>query len=399
MRAAPAFATRSSSSRSHSHLLLLVAAGLFVRTFSALAAKDLGFDRDPVLVVNVNAQRSDTAPDDRPLFYERVRQAAASVPGAGSAAASVVTPISGSSWQFAIEIPDNPDLPEANRGVHVNLVTPDWFRTYGTRLIAGRDFGAQDQKGTPGVVIVNETLASRMLGTSNPIGRTIRLRGRPGRPSTTHTVVGYVRDAAYRSLRDPIPSTLYLPLTQQQDPLPSSISISVRAESVAAGTLARSVTAAISGVDRNLALTTRPLADYVNAALIQERLLAMLAGFFGALALLLAGVGLYGVTSYAVGRRRTEIGIRMALGALPGRVRRLVLTRVAILVAIGVAIGTGVSLWVSQYVATLLFGLEARDPTTLVVSILVLGAIGVLAGWVPAMRASRLDPARVLRDG
>ena len=280
----------------------------------------------------------------------------------------------------------------------MNLVTPDWFKTYGTTLMAGRDFSATDRLGTPDVVIVNETMASRLLGTTTPVGRTIRTRGRSGQPAKTHEVVGFVRDAAYRSLRDPVPATIYLPLAQQTE-IPSSISISLRSDRVAAGTLARSVTAAVGGVDRNFALTTRPLADQVNAALIQERLLAMLAGFFGALALLLAGVGLYGVTSYAVGRRRTEIGIRMALGAVPGRVRRLVLTRVAILVALGVTVGAGVSIWASRYVSTLLFGLEPRDPVTIVGAALVLGAIGFLAGWVPALRASRLDPARVLREG
>ncbi|HYN07661.1 MAG TPA: ABC transporter permease [Vicinamibacterales bacterium] len=379
-------------------LVLVVAAGLFVRTFTALADKSLGFDRDPVLIVSVNAQRSEAAPEERSALYERVRQAVAAVPGVASAAASVVSPVSGSSWQYAIEIPDRPDLPEASRGVYVNLVTPDWFKTYGTALIAGRDFNAHDRLGAADVVIVNETMASRLLGTSTPVGRTIRTRGRPGRPARTHEVVGYVRDAVYRSLRDPVPATIYLPLAQQ-DEIPSSITISLRAGTVAPATLARSVTAAISAVDRNVALTTRPLADQVNAALIQERLLAMLAGFFGALALLLAGVGLYGVTSYAVGRRRTEIGIRMALGAVPRRVLGLVLRRVAILVTLGVIVGTGVSVWASRYVSTLLFGLEPRDPVTLAGAALVLGAIGALAGWVPALRASRIDPARVLREG
>ena len=154
----------------------------------------------------------------------------------------------------------------------------------------------------------------------------------------------------------------------------------------------------ISDVNRDLALTFRPLADQVDASLTQERVVAMLAGFFGALALLLAGLGLYGVTSYAVSRRRTEIGIRMALGAQPGSVIRLVLGRVTLLVAIGVAVGAGVSVWASKFVATLLYGLEPRDPLTLIAAAIVLGAVGAAAGWLPAYRASRIDPAEVLRD-
>ena len=162
--------------------------------------------------------------------------------------------------------------------------------------------------------------------------------------------------------------------------------------------LARSVAAALIAEDPDLAFTFRPMTDQVNASLTQERVIAMLAGFFGVLALLLAGLGLYGVTSYAVSRRRTEIGIRMALGAEPGSVIRLVLSRVTMLVAIGVVVGAGVSVWASKFIATLLYGLEPRDPITLIGAAIVLAAVGAAAGWVPAYRASRIDPAEVLRD-
>jgi ABC-type antimicrobial peptide transport system permease subunit len=155
---------------------------------------------------------------------------------------------------------------------------------------------------------------------------------------------------------------------------------------------------AVAAVNEDLVMTPRPLADYVTAALSQERLVAMLSGFFGALALLLAGVGLYGVTSYGVERRRTEIGIRLALGADPGRVLGLVLSRVAWLVALGVAAGAIAGLWASRFIATLLFGLEPRDPWTFVVAALILAAVGALAAWLPALRASRTDPALVLRN-
>jgi ABC-type antimicrobial peptide transport system permease subunit len=136
----------------------------------------------------------------------------------------------------------------------------------------------------------------------------------------------------------------------------------------------------------------------VNASLTQERLVAMLAGFFGGLALLLAGLGLYGVTSYAVSRRRTEIGIRMALGAAPGGVVRLILTRVTLLVGAGIVAGCGVSLWAAQFVSTLLYGLQPRDPKTMIAAAAALAAVGALAGWLPAYRASRIDPAEVLRS-
>jgi ABC-type antimicrobial peptide transport system permease subunit len=153
------------------------------------------------------------------------------------------------------------------------------------------------------------------------------------------------------------------------------------------------------GVNRDLTLAFRPLATQVDESLAQDRLVAMLSGVFGGLALLLAAIGLYGVTSYGVARRRAEIGIRAALGATPSDIVRLMLKRSALLVAIGVGIGAGLSLWASTFVASLLYGLHPRDPQTLAIAVVMLAAVGALAGWIPAWGASRIEPANVLRDG
>jgi ABC-type antimicrobial peptide transport system permease subunit len=162
--------------------------------------------------------------------------------------------------------------------------------------------------------------------------------------------------------------------------------------------LTRSLTAALTAINPDLTWTFRPLTEQIDGSITQERLTAFLAGSFGALALLLAAIGLYGVTAYSVVRRRTELGIRMALGAMPASVVRLVLSRVARLVALGVIVGTAGSLWLSRFVAALLYGVEPRDPVTLVGAIVVLATVASLAGWIPAWRASRIDPAAVLRD-
>jgi predicted permease len=381
-------------------LVLVVAAGLFVRSFTGLTQVRLGFDREQILVVNVNALRSRVDPAERTALFQRLTDAVAGVPGVVRAAGSVVTPVSNSTWGFNVNVPGAPELPERDRNVLVNMVTPGWFATYGTRLLAGRDIDARDTATAPHVAVVNEAFVRRFFPGRNAVGGTIEYPSGTSQHTPPSLIVGVVEDAVYRNLREPIRPTLYQPLAQYDAtrfPLPSA-SISVRAAAGSPTLLSRSVASALTSMDRDLAFTFRPLADQINASLIQERMVAMLSGFFGGLALLLAALGLYGVTSYAVSRRHAEIGIRMALGAAPSGVVRLVLTRVTALVAIGVAVGAGLSVWASKFVATLLFGLEPRDPATLVSAAVVLAAIGAIAGWLPAYRASRIDPAKVLRE-
>jgi putative ABC transport system permease protein len=381
-------------------LVLVVAAGLFVRSFAGLTQVRLGFDREQILVVNVNALRSRVDPAERTALFQRLTDAVAGVPGVVRAAGSVVTPVSNSTWGFNVNVPGAPELPERDRNVLMNMVTPGWFATYGTRLLAGRDIDGRDTATAPHVAVVNEAFVRRFFPGRNAVGGTIEYPSGTSQHTPPSLIVGVVEDAVYRNLREPIRPTLYQPLAQYDAtrfPLPSA-SISVRAAAGSPSQLSRSVSSALTSVDRDLAFTFRPLADQINASLIQERMVAMLSGFFGGLALLLAVLGLYGVTSYAVSRRRAEIGIRIALGAAPSGVVRLVLTRVTALVAIGVAVGAGVSVWASKFVATLLFGLEPRDPATLVSAAVVLAAIGAIAGWLPAYRASRIDPAEVLRS-
>jgi putative ABC transport system permease protein len=380
-------------------LVLVVAAGLFVRTFTSLANLHLGFDRDRVLVTTVNAQRTEIPAADRLATYERVRQSVAAAPGVAAAGVSIVTPVSGMAWNSRISVPGGAELPERQRLSFFNAITPGWLDTFGTPILAGRDVLTTDTKAAPLVVIVNQAFARKFLSNATPLGRVVKVGG--GVTEQSLEIVGLVADAVYRSLRDPVPPTMYIPLAQLDNgsrPAPASMSVAVRSASDSPALLARTVAQAIARVNPDLAVTFRPLADQVNASLTQERLVAMLAGFFGALALLLAGLGLYGITAYAVSRRRTEIGIRMALGAAPGGVVRLVLGRLTVLVGAGIAGGCALSLWAAQFVSTLLYGLQPRDPETMIAAASALAAVGALAGWLPAYRASRIDPAEVLRE-
>jgi predicted permease len=381
-------------------IILVVAAGLFIRTFSSLATLKLGFDQTPVLVANVNANRLQLDPEARPDFFRRLHDAAATVPGVASAAVSVVTPVSGATWGFGIDAVDGVTLSDERgaRSVHVNLLSPKWFATYGTPMIGGRDFTEADGVNAPKVAIVNEAFARKFTAGANPLGKRLYQRASPTRPAVERLVVGYVKDAVYRSPQEPVPPTMYIPLPQQPE-LPPAVAVSVRAASGSPALLTKSLASALTGVNKDVAISFRQLSEQVSASLLQERIVAMLSGFFGGLALLLAGLGLYGVTSYAVSRRRTEIGIRMALGAAPGSVVRMVLKRVAVLVGIGIVLGAGTSMWASRFVSTLLYGLQPRDPLTFALAAIVLASIGAMAGWIPARRAARIDPARVLRDG
>jgi putative ABC transport system permease protein len=351
-----------------------------------------------VLLVTLNVERAMKDTSQRLAFYERAREAVRSLPGVADAAVSLVTPVNGVRIDPPIEVSGAAWLPEHERKGFVNFVSPGWFGTFGTALLAGRAVTDGDRRGAPPVVIVNQALARKFLNGADPLGHTIATISGPTARSTH--IVGVVADAVYASLREPAPPSWYVPLAQFDGPpfLLGSVTLSVRAMSDSPVLLTKSVAAAIGAVDPGVALTFRPLTEQINASLTQERVVAMLAGFFGTLALWLAALGLYGVASYTVSRRRKEIAIRMAVGATPMGVVRLVLGQMTILVGIGMAVGGCLSVWASPVVATLMYGLEPRDTLTLIGAVGTLAGVGVLASGFPAWRGSRIDPADVLRQ-
>jgi putative ABC transport system permease protein len=382
-------------------LVLIVAAGLFVASFARLSRQALGFDSHGVLVAHVEARPDDIPTDQRARFSERMQAAAAAVPGVALATASSVTPVSGSSWGFSLDAAHHEIFRRTQRSVYANIVGPDFFKTYGTRLIAGREFTAADTSKSTPVVIVNETFVRQVFQGASPIGRIVYKENHPGQTFPPREVIGYVADTVCRNLRQTPPPMMYMPLSQH--PMPeSSLEISVRpVTGMSPESLIAPLRVALgrgnSGYDVSMSFI--PLAEQIGNSLIQERLLAGLSAFFGGLGLLLAAIGLYGVTAYNVTRRRTEIGIRMALGAVPGRMIGMVLIRVTLLVTIGIIAGTAFALWAARLVTSLLFGLEPGDPRTLIGAGLLLAAVALLAAWLPARRAALIDPATVLREG
>ncbi len=379
-------------------LVLVFAAGLFVRTFASLRTRPLGFEPALVLVVNIDAHRSGNDASQRIALYEQARETTRALPDVAEAALSLTTPVGSGQFTPLVEIQGVSDT----RGpVWANLISPGWLSTFQIPLVAGRDLSDADRAGTPRVVIVNEAFARKFAEGKSPLGLTISLYPHTPRTLGPFEIVGVVGDAVYASLRGPSPPTFYVPLAQF-DYLPElgirSLNLSVRAKTAPAMAVAKSVTAAIAGVNPDLSLTFRPLANQVSDALTQERLTALLSGSFGVLALLLAALGLYGVTMYSVASRRMEIGVRIALGASTLSVARLVLFRAALLVCGGILVGGAISMWAARFVATLIYGLPSRDITTLLASAAILLVVGGCAAWLPTHRAVRIEPAVVLRN-
>ncbi len=373
---------------------LVAGAGLFVRTFTTLVTTPLGFNPDKLLIVSVDARKSDPGRDAQAAFYQRVADAAAGARGLSRASLSFMTPMSGRGWNNRAEVAGGPVLSGKDQVTWMNAVAPGWFETLEMRLVMGRDFAPSDVAGAERVAVVNETFARRFVGPRNPLGQRIKMSG-PG-PTQEAVIVGVVNDAVYRTVRAGFVATMYVPMTQA-GPIGSGFSIIAKLGSER-HEAERAVAAAINGVDPKLALSFRDYSDQIRGTVAQERLVAMLAAFFGGLAVLLAALGLYGVTAYSVNRRRPELAVRVALGASTGGVVRLVLGRLLVLLVSGLIIGTVVTLWAGKFVGTLLFRVDARDPVTLTAAAAVLIAVGLLAGWLPARRVSRLDPTSALRE-
>lgn len=379
-------------------LLLVVGAGLFVRSFVSLAKVDLGFVPERVLVLTVSAQRTGLEPAQRPALYEELRQRALEVPGVTNAGLSVLTPVSGSTWNGDIKFAHKPDLSEQDRIVDFNYITPGWFATYGTTLLRGRDIQDSDRLGSPAVAVVNESFVRKYFDGMDPLGQVVRTADYPNEPGESIEIVGVVKDAVYRNPREDFGPTMYRAY-RQQSTQGSSTFLTLRTDRDDAAALQKQLTEAVARVNPELTVAYRPLEDFVHAALAQERLVAMLSGFFGALALLLAAIGLYGITAYSVVRRRGEIGIRLALGAAPARVVREILSRTGLLVMGGIVAGGLASWWLSRFIAALLFGLEPTDPVTIAGAMLLLASVSAVAAWIPARRAAFVNPLEALNDG
>lgn len=374
-------------------LVLVVAAGLLVGSFRRLATVDPGFRADGVLIaqtawtdVEMSDERAAGFPHE---LLERVRL----LPGVRSASASVITPIAGMSWNDDVVFDGAASDTEGT--VYFNGVSDGYMETFGTRLLAGRDFTELDRGGSAPVVLVNRTLAQRFFGEASPIGSSVRtlVHDSLGVPME---IVGVVEDAKYRQIDEETLPTAYMPIGQSALFGPS-VQVAIRTEAGPTG-LIPSVTEAMREIHPAITLEFETLEDQIAISLARPRLLATLSGFFGALALLLAVIGLYGTMSYSVARRRNEMGIRIALGAARTGIVGLVATEAGRIVLAGVIIGALLAVAATRLIASFLFGVTATDPVTLGLSALALAAVGLGAALIPAWRAASVDPMVALRE-
>ena len=378
--------------------VLVFGSTLFVRTLVGLTTQGMGFESDRVLVANIDLRRARVDEAARLAMFEQVRDAIRAVPGVEAAAATFVTPVSGSTWQLRLNVPGF-DAPERERSALFNAASPDYFKAMRTPILTGRDFTTADAPNRPLVAIVNEAFAQKFYRGENPIGKTFVVE-RWGRDQADkqYEIVGLVADAKYRTLRETPQATWYAPLAQM-DIIDVSTSVRMAIKTAAQPWASReAILHAINGVNKEIAVDFRTLEEDLGAAVMQERLIASLSAFFGGLALLLAALGLYGVMSYSVTRRRNEIGIRMALGAEPQSVVRLVLKHVALITAVGLIVGIAGAVGTGRFINSLLFNLATYDRTMIAVTTLTLALAAAIAGYVPARRASRIDPMTALRE-
>ncbi len=384
-------------------LMLLVGAGLMVRSLAALRAIDAGFDPRGVLTMVVSLQGSPSVePGQRTAFYAQVLDRLRTLPGVQSASAINHLPVEGDLWSRSYTVDGRPAVrPDEGFEAIYRVVLPEYFKTMQLPLVRGRDFTTQDMRDTPDVAIVNEQLAQRQWPGEDPIGKRITLNDDGDR---SLTIVGVAKNAVQGDWQVPTEDEVYLPYLQTRPYLdslgqPRTYLTLVMRTSGDPAALINSARSTVWSIDRSVSLAdVITMEDAVNGALARPRFQFVLLGLFAGIALLLAAVGIYSVMSYTVSRRTQEIGLRLTLGAQRIDVLRLVLGQAMTRVSIGAIVGLGGALLLTRLMANLLYGVRPGDPLTFAVVSIVLIGVALLASYVPARRASRIDPIVALRQ-
>ena len=373
-------------------LLLLIGAGLFIETLRNLDRVDPGFRGNGVLLAGADAAREGYHGAGAALFYEALLHQIERLPGVKSASYSIITPLAGGGVSQDVSIRGRPVSREQ---IYFNAVSAGYFETLGTPVVLGREFNARDTAAAEPVALVNQAFARLYLPAGSPLGQHLAV-GSFMRQE--FSVVGVVKDAVYETLWASPPPTVYVPVVQRNYPATAGFGVTFEAHVVGPlGPAAKALRATLQSKLPGSAVEVHALTGQVERSLVRERLMATLAAGFGILGLVLASVGLYGLMTYSVARRTNEIGIRLTLGATRPAVLWMIIRRVLALLSLGMLIGIPVALAAARFVSSMLYGMQATDLWTIAAATATLATTGLLAGFLPAFRASRVDPMVALR--
>jgi predicted permease len=374
-------------------LVLLVGALLFSRSLGNLLNEEVGFNPKGILVTSMSFTRLNLPVERRQGFKHELLEHVRAIPGVESAAETNIVPLGGSSWG------NNVWLEGSDSGQTMNSsfsrISPNYFQTLATPMLAGRDIDDGDTATSPSVAIVNESFARKLTNENNPVGKRFWRESTPGSKETLYEIVGVVRDTKYEDLREDFSPIAFL--ATSQDPFPNQFEQILIRTSAPMSDVISPLKLTLAEIDPKIVVNFGVMETQIWDSLLRDRLMAMLSTFFGVLAALLAAIGLYGVISYGVAGRTKEIGIRMALGAERPSVLWLILREALLLVLIGVAIGLPAVFAATRLVSSLLFGVKPADPVSLSVAVLLMIVVAALAGYIPARRATKVDPMVALR--
>jgi predicted permease len=374
-------------------LLLLIGAGLFVRSLANLHSLDPGFRTGNLVQFSVIPRSIGYEVDRTRSFYRRLEEKLRAVPGVASAGLAQIAVLANNEWDNGITIAGYHSKPGEDMDPHFNSVSPGYFDTLGIKVLAGRVFTVRDDINSPRVAVVNASFAMRYFGSGVAVGHRFGRGTDPG-TKTDIEIIGVVADTRYENLRDEIPLEVYICFAQWQPGGMTTYARTNRDPETAFG----AIRAAVRDLEPNLPIINmKTLERQLDESLVAERMIATLSTVFGFLATALAILGLYGVMAYMVTRRSREIGIRMALGAAANKVVWLVMREVLILVAAGIGAGLPLAWGLTRLIQAQLYGIEPNDPLSIVSATLLLAAVALLAGYIPARRAAGYDPVRVLR--
>ena len=372
-------------------ITLLAGSGLLLRSLHNIRSVPMGFQPENVAVATINTKVNHYSAARSHALLEDLMQRAETIHGVRAVSAALVSPLSGTLWLYSVEVPGYPVQPKEVPMTYMNAVGPGYFATIGASLVRGREFTRRDREGAPYVAVINEQMARKFWPGRDPIGQRFKAAALDGHETE---VVGVVRDSIYRDLRETKQEILYVPLLQGDF---GSATLHLRIAGDPAPVF-NQLRAQARAVDRSVPLFgMRTLDAQISETLVTERMLAMVSSILGALAIVLAMVGLYSVLANAVAQRAREIGIRMALGAARTQVIGMVMRDTLRMVFVGVLVGIPVSLAASRWIASFLFGIRAQDPITYLAIAALVVAAGFAAAYIPSRRASRVDPMVVLR--